>query len=746
MRSTKKIRAVPYHIGRWCIRIIKGCMLIIILFCLLLLSVDNNIFGWFGATPTLAEIKWARDISNEASEVYSEDGVLLGRYFREDRSRVCHEELPDMLIQMLIDTEDERFYQHGGIDIIGLLSAGRDLVQGHPRGASTLTQQLAKNLYVRSKKGSQTGQWGHTLFIKKTKEWIIATKMEHVMNKEEILTMYFNTMDFGCQAYGIKTACRRYFGCSPQYLKPEEAATLVGLLKGTSLYNPRTNPQKCKERRNAVLTRAFQRGHLTWRGKKVTSAQLDSLTQLPIRLVKFEAIKREKDAAPYFRQALIRHIQRLGEQGYIEGYDKENPVNLETDGLHIFTTLDTRMQHYAEEAVHEQMKKVQELFDEHWKNRSPWRDEHLKEIPGFLEHLAMKTGYYKYYQKLYKGQRDSIFHHLWTDKHPVKVFSYDGSVTKHMSVMDSIQYMVRFLHCSMVAIEPDTRHVKAWVGDVDFDSWQHDKVLAQRQPGSTFKLFVYAEALKQGLTPEDRRMDSYQQYLDTTLDGRPCIWEPHNADGRFTNRNVTLHEAFAVSINSIAVQLGYECGIQRIAQTAHDMGIESKLKKKPSLALGASETNLLELTNAYCTPVDEGLYNAPILITHIEDRNGRIIYEARNKDKQAIPEKTASQLMDLLKACMRGTSYNLQSQLGAETYNRTEWGGKTGTSNNHSDAWFVAVTPRLVCGCWVGGEYRCIHFRSGEMGQSNMTALPVCANFMGRVLRDSIMERYRARF
>lgn len=745
MRSIKGIFVTLYG-GRWYKRILMWLLTLLSLFLLFLMAIDINLFGWFGISPTLEEIRLSENFNDEASEIYSADNVLLGRYFKENRTAVEYKDLSPILIHTLIDTEDERFYKHKGVDIIGLFAAGKDMAQGHARGASTLTQQLAKNIFVRSKKNADIGLWGHTLFIKKMKEWVIAIKLEYTLTKEEILTMYLNTMDFGNNAYGIKTACRTYFGCTPQQLKPEQAATLIGLLKATTLYNPRINPQNCKERRNTVLTQVYQKGHLTIKGKKATQAQLDSLKRLPLQLANHKRERIHNSTAPYFLQALVEHINRLCDQGYIEGYDKENPIDLNSEGLRIYTTLDTRMQKHAEEATRKQMAFLQEKFNLHWKEKNPWRDERFREIPGFLEDLAKKTGYYTYFKKKYKGNQDSIFHHLWEDKHPVKVFTYQGSEVRDMSVMDSIRYMVAFLHCSMVAIEPDSREVKAWVGDVDFNAWQYDKVLAMRQPGSTFKLFVYAEALKQGLTPDDRRMDSYHQYPDTTAEGVPCIWAPHNADGHFTNRHVTLHEAFAISINSIAVLLGYECGIQKIAQTARSMGIASPLEEKPSLALGASDVNLLELTNAYCTTVDAGRYNNPILITMIEDRNGKPIYQPRPKDTQAIPEKTASQLVELLRACMKGTSYNLRPQLGIETYNLTDWGGKTGTSNNHSDAWFIAVTPRLVCGCWVGGEYRCIHFRTGEMGQSNKTALPVCADFMGRIFNDSIFEKYRARF
>lgn len=732
--------------GPWYKRILVWLLTLIVLFFLFLVSIDCNLFGLYGSSPTMDEIRQADTYNDEASEIYSADSVLLGRYFTENRSTVSYDELSPILIQTLVDTEDERFFTHNGIDIIGLFAALKDMTKGNARGASTITQQLAKNLFVRTKKNSDTGIIGNNIVIKKMKEWIIATKLEHTLTKEEILTMYLNTVDFGCNSYGIKTACRTYFGTTPSKLTYEQAAVLVGLLKATSYYNPRTNPKNSLERRNTILKLLFGKGHITIEGKTATKAQLDSLKALPIKMESRIVESSNDGIAPYFRRALTEQINHLCDAGYIDGYDKDNPVDLCTDGLRIHTTLDTRMQAYAEEATREQMAQIQDRFDKHWKGMNPWRDEQFEEIPNFLEDLARKTGYYKYFRQKYNDNYDSIFYHLREDKHPVTVYTFDGAKTLDMSVIDSIRHMVSFMHCGMVAIEPHTRHVKAWVGDIDFNSWQYDKVTAMRQPGSTFKLFVYAEALRQGLTPDTRRPDRYVEYPDTTADGQPCIWAPHNADGHFTRRNITLTQAFAQSVNSVAVHLGYECGIENIARTAKAMGIHSKMELKPSLSLGSSDTNLLELTNAYCTPIDKGCYSDPVMITKIEDRYGNTLYEAREKSKQAITEETAQELIKLLHSSLSGICYEFRPQLGEATYAMADWGGKTGTSNNHSDAWFVGVTPKLVCGCWVGGEYRSIHFRTGAMGQGSKTAMPVCGDFMKRVFNDSTYHKYHAQF
>ena len=311
--------------------------------------------------------------------------------------------------------------------------------------------------------------------------------------------------------------------------------------------------------------------------------------------------------------------------------------------------------------------------------------------------------------------------------------------------MDSIRYMVRFMHCGFVAMEPQTGHVKAWVGDIDFRSWKYDKVTAMRQPGSTFKLFVYTEAMNQGISPCDTRKDEY--FAMKVMDhGKEVTWAPTNADGHFSGANITLKQAFAMSINSVAVRLGQECGIENIVNTAHNMGIKSKLDPTPSLTLGSSDVNLLEMVNAYCTPVNDGKHIDPVLVARIEDRDGNVIYQAPTEAKQVIPYRSAFLVQQLLKGGMSGTSSRLMGFVGYDKAADTDFGGKTGTSNNHSDAGFIGTTPKLVVGAWVGGEYRSIHFRTGMLGQGNRTALPICGYFLGSVLNDPAYKQYRAKF
>ena len=405
------------------------------------------------------------------------------------------------------------------------------------------------------------------------------------------------------------------------------------------------------------------------------------------------------------------------------------------------------MQRYAEEAAWNQMKVIQKRFNDHWGRTNPWQDERHQEIPNFIENIAKRLPTYKYLQKRFPNSPDSIDYYL-NIPHPVKLFSYDNAYETEMSTLDSIRYMEHFMHCGFVAIETTTGHVKAWVGDIDFDTWKYDKVTAMRQPGSTFKLFVYTEAMNQGMTPCDRKVDSYfsMKVWDENKK-KEVLWAPTNANGYFSDLETPLKSAFAQSINSIAVKVGQEVGIERIAQTAHNMGIESQLDPTPALALGSSDVNLLELVNAYSTVVNDGKYHRPIMVTKILDRDGNTIYISETEEKQAISYRSAFLMQQMLMAGMRepgGTSMNMWTYV--RNFGDTDFGGKTGTSNNHSDAWFVGVCPKLVCGAWVGGEYRAIHFRTGQLGQGSRTALPICGSFYEKVLNDPAFINYRGRF
>lgn len=737
-----------YRGKAWYTKTILVIVSCIAAFIIYLGLVDINFLWLFGKSPGYFSGIMDPQTS-QASEIYSADGKLIGKFFNENRTPVKYEDVNPAFFKALIDTEDERYYKRPrglAVDPIGLFAVVKDALLRHDsRGASTISQQLAKNMFrVRSQ--YSTGLLGHIpgvrILIIKSKEWIIATKLETVYNKKEILTMYANTVDFGSNAYGIKIAAQTYFNRSPKDLTTEQCAVLVGMLKATSYYNPRLNPENSLARRNTVLNNMYTHGDLT-------REECDSLQQIPIKL-DFKVEENYDGQAMYFREAIADDLKDWCEEN---GYDLYN------SGLKIYTTIDTRMQKYAEDAVRKEMKQVQRNFDNHWSiyrnqnsnwmRQEPWRDENGNPIPDFIQQIAERQPFYKALMARYPNDPDSVRYYYKEWKHPVKLFDYDkGTITKDMTSEDSIKYMVSFMHCAFVAMEPQTGAVKAWVGDIDFKTWKYDKVRAMRQPGSTFKLFVYTEAMNQGLTPCDKRRDEYisMQVYDKKKH-EMTTWTPGNANGSFSGDSMPLKSAFAKSINSVAVRLGQEMGIKRIIETAKAMGIVSPLDDTPSLALGSSDVNLQELCNAYCTVADNGQHHAPVLVTRILDKDGNEVFRDNSEGEQVIPYKSAFLMQQLLQGGMRepgGTSQSLWGYVGK--YRDTEFGGKTGTSNNHSDAWFMGVSPRLVVGAWVGGEYRSIHFRTGALGQGSRTALPICGYFLQSVFGDPAFQNYHGKF
>lgn len=718
----------------WYTKSLIGFVSCIAAFFIYLGMVDTNFLWLFGKSPGFSRIM--NPETHQASEIYSADGKLIGKFFNENRTPVKFEDVNPTFWKVLVDTEDERFYKHHGIDFTGMLAAAKDMIVHHDaRGASTITQQLAKNMF-RVRTQYSTGLLGYIpgikMLVMKSKEWIIATKLELVYDKKDILTMYANTVDFGSNAFGIKTACKTYFNTTPSELTLDQMAVLVGMLKATTYYNPRINPKNSLKRRNIVLSNML-------RHNDINRAQYDSISARPITL-NYSVESNYDGKALYYREYLAN---------YLKDWCEENDYDLYSSGLKIYTTLDSRMQEYAEQAAIKQMKIVQRNFKNHWGNEEPWQDENHKVIPGFIEGIAKKLPVYKYLSNKFENSPDSIDYYL-NKPHTVKLFDYEkGFIEEQMSTMDSIRYMVHFMHCAFVAMEPQTGAVKAWVGDINFNTWKYDKVTAMRQPGSTFKLFVYTEAMNQGLTPCDKRRDEYfsMQVFDKKKN-QEVTWAPTNANGSFSGDSMALKSAFARSINSVAVRLGQEMGISRIVETAHKMGIKSPLDATPALALGSSDINLLELANSYCTIANDGVHHEPVVVTRIVDKDGKVVYTAPTAEEQAIPYRSAFFMQQLLMGGLRepgGTSMSFGGYLG-DSYKDTDWGGKTGTSNNHSDAWFMGVSPKLVVGAWVGGEYRCIHFRTGALGQGSRTALPICGYFVQALLSDPNFKQYHAKF
>lgn len=703
----------------------------IVLFMLLLLLIDINFLWLFGKSPSLYSI--SHPDQSASSEIISADGKVIGKYFTENRMPVEFNDISPLLIKTLIATEDERFYDHFGIDFQGVFAAMKDMTQGNARGASTITQQLVKNMYKTRNQYSK-GLFGYIpgvkLLIMKAKEWITSVKIEIFYSKNEILTKYFNTVDFGSNSYGIRIASKTYFKTTPAKLNYEQSATLVGLLKATTTYNPKSNPKRSKERRNVVLQNLVTH-------KIITQAECDSLKNIPIKL-NYSVEQSYDGEALHFRSYLAK---------YLEDWERENGYDIYSDGLKIYVTIDSRLQKYAEEAVEKQMRSVQRRFNDHWGNENPWRDENREEIPNFVENIAKKTKAYAILNAKYDGNTDSIEKYL-NIPHRTKVFDYKvGEKDTTFSVMDSIRYMSKFMHCSFMAMEPASGEVKAWVGDINFKFWQYDKVAqSKRQPGSTFKLFDYTTAMLHGHAPCDKITDKHVtwNYIEN---GKPKSWTPKNANGSYLGYSMTLKHAFARSINTVAVQLAQEVGIPEIIKTAHLMGIRTPLENKPSTCLGSSDVSLLELVNSFGTVINEGMYHDPILVTRIEDKNGKVIYEPNRKQERVLPYEIAWLMTEMLKGGMTESGGTTQALWEWDLFNyNTDFGGKTGTSSNYSDAWFVGVSKNLIGGAWVGGEHRSVHFRTGNLGEGSRTALPIFGLFMEKVLKDEKFKHYRGKF
>lgn len=718
-----------YQGRAWYTKILIGTMSTILFLFIYLGMVDINFLWLFGKSPGFMEI--LQPPTYEASEIYSADSVLIGKFFKENRTPIEYDDVNPMFWKALIDTEDERFYQHKGIDLEGVLGAVKDAVsRKRGRGASTITQQLAKNMF-RVRTNYSTGLIGCIpglrMLVMKSKEWIIATKLELCYTKKELLTMYANTVDFGHQAYGIKTAAKTYFNKKPKELSTEQIAMLVGMLKATTTYNPILHPDQSRERRDVVLNNLKQHGD-------ISESEYQENIGKPIQL-NLHIEENYDGQAQYFRTAIA---------DYLKEWAQNNGYDLYSSGLKIYTTIDTRMQKYAEQAADRQMRQIQANFNSHWNGQEPWRDERGRLVPNFIEGIAKRQPFYKSLEARFPNQPDSIRYYL-NKPHKVKLFDYSkGTIYRQMSSLDSIRYMVKFMHCAMVAMEPETGAVRAWVGDIDFNTWKYDKVTAKRQPGSTFKLFVYTEAMNQGLTPCDTRIDDYVslKVIDRKTH-EEVTWTPNNASGKFSGDTISLKSAFARSTNSVAVKLGMELGIRNVIKTAHDMGITSELYDEPSLALGACDVSLLEMANSYCTIANNGKYHEPVLVTKIIDKNGYEVYQGPTDTHKVLSYRTAFLMQQLLKAGVnesRGTSSAIRQYVNS----KTDWGGKTGTTNNNSDGWFIAVSPKLVVGAWVGGEYRCIHFRSGALGQGARTALPICGHFIRSVMNDRRFSQYHA--
>jgi len=685
-------------------------------------AVNYNFMNLFGRMPNLRTLENPK--SALASEIYSSDGVLLGKYFRENRTPADYRDLPQNLVDALVATEDVRFEQHSGIDFKSIMRAVKGL--GSAGGGSTLSQQVAKVLF-RTRPGEASnlndgklnGEGKLGLLITKTKEWLLAIRLERNYTKREIMRMYLNTVDFGSNAYGINTAAKTFFNKKPKELTTPEAATLVGIVNAPSRFNPKEHPVRSKRRRNWVLQQMSKYGYLP-------AAELSKDTAQAI-VLHYSVENPTQGLAPYFRTEVAK---------YLQAWARETDHDLYADGLKIYTTIDSRMQAAAEQAVSEHLALQQKAFSAQWKGQLPWRDENGKVIPNFLANSMRRTQRYKSLMAQYEGNKDSVNYYL-RKKYKMPVFTWQGEKEMLMSPMDSLDYYKRYLRAGFMAVNPLNGQVKAWVGGPNYKFFKFDHVRqGKRQPGSTFKPIVYTAAIDAGYVPCFPRPDVATTF--PAVAGRPA-YTPHNFEGGFSGRTFTLRQALARSMNSITAWLVYQLTPKTIAEYAKNLGITSPIDPVPAVGFGASDCSIYELCGAYGTFVNKGVWTSPIIVTRIEDKKRNVLREFVPQTREVLSEETAYVMTNMLQASTTergGTSTILHTGFKFPF----EIGAKTGTTSNYSDAWFMGITPNLVCGMWVGGEDRSIHFRSGYYGQGARLALPLYGIFIKKVYANKSID------
>lgn len=692
-------------------------------FIIFVWMVSVDFLGLFGALPDFKTLE--NPDSEVASELYSIDGFLLGTYARENRSPVSYNELSPNLINALVATEDVRFEDHSGIDVRAMARVFfKSLILGQDAGGgSTLSQQTAKNLFktrTDANQGFLSSIPGLRMLIIKTKEWIVASQLEKAYTKQEILTMYLNTSEFGSNAYGIKTASRTFFNKAPHELDIQEAAVLVGLFKAPTYYSPVYNPDNSLRRRNTVLSQMVKNNNLS-------QAEYDSISKMPIEL-DYRVQNQNIGLATYFREVVKADLLR---------WTKENiksdgsSYDLFGDGLKIYVTIDSRMQRYAEEAVEEHMSALQKLFYKEMGSKDPWIDESHRVIPNFIEDAVKRTEAYRLLKLRYKDDTDSIDIKL-NEKKKMRIFSWEGEIDTLMSTMDSLKYYKKFLQTGFVSMDPHTGHIKAWVGGIDHKYFKFDHVKqGKRQPGSTFKPFVYAAAIENGYSPCYTVVD---QPVEVYIPGQPA-WSPSNADGKFTYQKMTIRKAMAQSINSVTAFMMKKLSPKIVVETARRMGVTSDLQEVPALALGVNDVSVLEMVGAFGTFVNKGEHTTPFYIDRIEDKNGNVIQQFTPKKRPAMSEEHAYLMTYMLRGGFEeasGTSQGVPWSLREGN----ELGGKTGTTQNASDGWYIGMSKDLVSGAWTGGDDRAIHFRSWISGQGGRTARPIWVKYMEKVYAD----------
>nr|WP_294893987.1 transglycosylase domain-containing protein [uncultured Pedobacter sp.] len=695
--------------------------LIFIYFVILFLcALEVNFLGLFGFSPAKKDIKFPS--LNVSSEVYTADSVLIGKYYTENRTPVTYKEINKDLINALVATEDVRFFKHNGVDFYSLFSGIVSTATGDKRGGSTITQQLAKNLY-RTRLNKSQGFISKIPIIRtlvsKIKEWLTAYKLESNYSKEDIITMYLNTVPFGNNSYGINTASKHYFNKSVSEINLQECATLVGMLKATSTYNPIKNPESSKKRRNVVLSQ-MQKYNF------ITAAQYKEATATPIILdLGKDTGKNEGDS--YLRSAVAK---------WLDKWCEENDYNLYEDGLKIYTTIDSKLQKYAEEAVHEQMKTLQKRFYNVWGDQDPWRDSNGIVIADFVQKQLERLPWYKGVVHTYEGHPDSLEAFL-NKKKKMTVFSWDGDKEVDFSTIDSIKYYAKILNTGMMTLDPFSGKIKVWVGGIDHSYFKYDHVnQSKRQAGSTFKPFAYLAAIESGIDPCDKFTDKPVsiKYMDG---GKEEVWEPKNADWNFSYREMSLRWAMAKSVNSITAQITEKVGWDKVVEYAHKCGIESKLKSVPSVSLGPNDVSVYEMVRAYGTFLNQGKKVDPILVERITDQDGHVIEDFKAKQTEVLTKEIAWLMLYMFRGGMEEPGGTSQALWEWDLWkHNNQIGGKTGTSSDYVDGWYMGITKDLVTGVWVGADDRSVHFKTSETGEGARTALPIFAKFMEKVYKD----------
>lgn len=713
----------PTGHGKWKWPVWGGIWLARLIGLVLVLGgcIDLNLFWLFGHSPSLSELRHPK--LPTATEIWSSDDVLLGRIWIEERTPIARPDIPQVVVDALVATEDERFFSHKGIDPLAPFSALWSTIRGGKRGGSTIAQQLAKNLFrTRQTRGLLGFVPGLRVPIAKLREWDLATKLEMLHTKDEILVLYLNTVTFGNNTWGLYSASHRYFDKSPSALRPQEAAMLIGLLKGPTYNNPLTHPERALQRRNVVLTQML-------RSRRLTKSVHDSLIKLSLGLAPTQSSPSE-GLAPHFRDWIV---------AWLKNWCDDQECDPFTDGLVVKTTIDSRMQAYAEAAISDFMPQLQKRFDAEWVGQAPWRYKDGREIPRYLDSLARQTVRWKNLMDSLDGDTTAVLKAL-RRKEKLRVYTLAGIRDTLASPIDSIRMTRQFLQGAMVAMDPRTGAIKAWVGGIDHAFSKLDHVSGTRRScGSTAKPFAYAAAMEQGMSPCDRLVDAVRTFVYQE-DGKRKTWTPHNADWISNNDTVTLRNGMGRSLNTIASQVTMKVGPPNVAAMMVRLGIKSPLKAVPSIGLGSNPVTLLELAGAYQPLVNGGMRIDPWAITSVQDRGGKVLAAFRHDPVRVLTENVAWLMTHMLRGGLQepdGTSLALYSYdifKGGR-----ELGGKTGTSSEHADGWYISVTTDLLTAAWTGNDDPSLHFRSGMTGEGSRTGLPIVGRFLQRVFKDSVL-------